>query len=550
MRLQSHLFYQESIIGTPVKDILLLKEGEEKDKLELSKDVVTTSTDSEVKNHELLNKNENIKQEISTIDEEKDVSINHETNDQENKNQELLKEINCKDTNTITEIENKHQNNILKEIKNKLEDSLKAHEEQDLESLHKIITNDLGSTNNKKTNDNIELTKENNKDILDSSKKDECNVIEPFQENQNDLIVSKLIENKDINLNISDEIKVLNDTAINSIVLNNTSCDNYLQVNGEVSSINCQNPEHNFDGTIENHIESNIEDVEPNIIEIQNSLNTFLNKDLKVEFVEKENNDKIPLIIDSEYNENVKERINENVANQDSLSNSSDSETIINSESLQIEINGDNAENNEQTAVAKPISMITIQTCDTVDSDCSEAYLTPNELNDTPKKVLEKPILNANDHISIDNDNVMYESNPSIESINEIDSPSKNKSEEIVEQNASDKNFNKVEQNIDIVDENIDKIEEIVNKVDENDKKLHRNINKTEETVDNIKNNTDNKETIAVNENCNETEVKSKEDVNIVLKPHEEHNLNNKEGMFYPLINIKKNNFSVVERNE
>lgn len=516
----------------------MLKEGGEKDELELSKNI-TTLKDSEIKDHESLSINENIKQQISTIDEEKDIIINPQTNDQENKNQEILKERNCNDINTTTEIENKHQDNILKEIKNKLEDSSKVHE-QDLESPDKIINNDLESTNKNKTNDNLESKKENNKDILDSTKKNEHNFI-ALQENQNDLIVSKLVENKNINLNISEEIKILDDAAKNSILLNNSSCDDYLQVNGEMSLINCENTEHHFDGTIENHIESNIEDVEPNIIEIQNSLNTFLNKDLKVDIVEKEDNDKIPLIIDSEYNENVKERINENVANQDSLSNSSDSETIINSESLQNEMNGDNVENSEHTTVAQPISVITIQTCDAVDSDCSEAYLTPNELNDTPKKILEKPIFNANDHISIDNDNITYELNPSIEFINETDSPSKTKSEEIIEQNTSDENCNKLEQHIDIVEENFDKVENNVNKVDENVdevnknvEELDENVDKTEETVRNIEENIENIEIIKVIESCNETEVESKEDINIVLQPQEKNDLNNKEGMFYP----------------
>lgn len=513
----------------------MLKEGSEKD--ELSKNV-TPSTDSEIKDHETLSINENVKQQKSTIDKEKNIIINPQTNDQENKNQEILKERNCNDTSTTTEIESKRQDNILKEIKNKLEDSSKAHE-QDLESPHKIINNDSESTNNNKTNDNLESTKENNKDILDSTKKNEYNII-PLQENQNNVIVSKLVENKDINLNISEEIKILDDAAQNRILLNNTSCDNYLQVNGEISSINCESTEHNFDGTIENHTESNIEDGEPNIIEIQNSLNTFLNKDLKVDIVEKENNDKIPLIIDSEYNENIKERINENVANQDSLSNSSDSETIINSESLQNEMNGDNVENSEQTTVAQPISVITIQTCDTVDSDCSEAYLTPNELNDTPKKILEKSVLNANDHISIDNDNVTYESNPSIESINNINSPSKNKSEEIIEQNTSDENCNKLEQHSDIVEESFDKVEKNVDKVDKNDEELEENVDKTEETIRNIEENIDNIEIIKVIESCNETEVEIKENINIVLQPQGKDVLNNKEGMFYPLINIKK----------
>lgn len=498
------IFHQESIDNTPINETLVLKEDGEKNIL---------TTDSEIKDQESLVVNENMKQEISTVEEEKDSVISHCTNEQ--KNQEAVKDSNCNDTNTITEIRSIHED-TLKEIKNELDDSSKEHEESGLELSHEIRTSDIELTNTK-TNDVLNLTKENNKDLLDSTKNNEDYIIEQLQGNQND-VISKLVENKIINLNISEEIKILDDAAKNSILLDNLSCDKYLQVNGKISPINCN------EAITENHIESNVEDVETIATEIQNNLNTSLNEDLEVNILEKEINDKIPLIIDSEYNENIKDRVNKNVANQDSLSNSSDSETIINSESLQHEINDDNVENSEETAVAQPISVITIQTCETVDSDCSEAYLTPNELNDTPKKILEKNTLNVNDHIIIDNDNVVSESNPSIQSNSEIESPSKNNSIEIIEQNTNDENYNKVEQNIDKVDKITENIEENVNKPDENVNITDENVNDNEENVNNI-------ETIKVIETCNETEVESRGDLDIVPSLQEEHNLNNEKGM-------------------
>lgn len=355
---------------------------------------------------------------------------------------------------------------ISKEFENELEDI-----NQDNYSKHLELTEET-------TIDEIVPTIENKKDILDLINKNENDITEQVD----DAIISKVVDNVNTNLNISEEIKILDDAVKNSIQLDNSTTEKYLQLNGDILPANHESPGHNFHGIIENHIVSNGDDTVLKYIEIQNSFNTLLSQDLEVSITEKEDT-QIPVIIDSGSNESVKEKINGNVENPDSISNSSDSETIVNSECLQHKVNGDNVENNsEKNVVAQPISVITVQTCDTVDSDCSEAYLTPNELNDTPKKILEKINMNVNDHTNIVNDDVKSQFNPSIESNNKVEIPSKNTSETIIEQ-IEEGNFEKIEVPDIKVEENVNKLEENVNKVEENVIKVEENVLKVDETV-------------------------------------------------------------------
>jgi len=465
--------------------------------LELTESVVTTSIENEIREQE----------ETSIVDDEKESTIKTETNEDE-----TIKETESNDLSSTIEIQNNSQE-ILNVVENKIEDNSEVYENRDLELSHEIKTNDLDLIN--KTNDNLEPINENKNDVLHLTKNNEIDVIEQLNDNINDLVTSKLVVNENINLNISEEIKILDDAVINSLQSDNLTIEKYLQVNGEISPVNCNDTEHNLERKIENHISSDGKGIEIKSIETQNSLNTRLCEDLKVDNSE-ENNDKIPLIIDPNHTTDRKENINDNVANQERFSNSSDSETIVNSECLQCEINdNNNKENSEKNIVAaQPISVITIQTCDAVDSDCSEAYLTPNELNDTPKKVLEKNNVNANDSISTVNEDIVSQSNPSIESNNDVEIPSKNTSETIIEQKLNE--------------DNIDEVNENVKKTDENTSEIEENLDKVEEHTDTVEN-------VEIIENCKVTEVEIKEDVNIVLRPQEEHNKNIEKGMFYSL---------------
>jgi len=497
-------FLQESVINTPVKDVPLLKENEEKDKLVVSESdikIITVESETKDENGPLIT-NENTIDETSVINNEKSSVIKLKTNEDE-----TLKETMIISLNNTVEVENNSQQ-ILDEVENKVEYNSEKYGNQDLELSNEIETNDLKLTN--KICDSKPM-KENEINISQNTENDEIDVIEKLKDNINNLLTSQIVENKNINLNITEEISILNDVDRNNFPMDNLMTDNYVQINGEISPVNSNDiVEYNVEGKIENFTSSDEKDIEVKSIEMQNNLNKELSDDLKVNNSE-ENNDIIPLIIDSEYNEDMKEKINGNIANQDSFSNSSDSETIVNSEYLQHEINdNDNIENSEKNTIAQPISVITIQTCDTVDSDCSEAYLTPNELNDTPKKILEKNSVHSNDYISIINENTVSQLNPSIKINDEVEIPSKNKSDTIIEQESKEENIDKLNENENVV-------------------KTGEHFNKLEECVDQVEGNTDIIENI---EYCKDTEVESK-DMNIVLQPQEEHDKHIENGMFY-----------------
>jgi len=507
------LLFQESTISTPVEDIPALKECKEKDEQELLTNSETTLRESEIENQEPSILSETTKLETFT-----DSKIENNTLKTQTQSNELNSTIDIAKSNE----------EISKEIDNKLEDVFKENENKDLESPNETTIDELDPT-----------VIENKQDLLDFNKKIENDIIEQV------VIPLKVVEDVKTHLDISEEIKMLDTAVKNSIQLDNSTTEQYLQVNGDILPVDHESTESNFDVIIENHIVSNGEDIVSKDIEIHNSINTLLSEDFKDNSITEKENIEIAIMIDSGSNESVKEKINGNDLNQDSISNSSDSETIINSECLQHEINENGVENNiEQNIVAQPISVITVQTFDTVDSDCSEAYLTPNELNDTPKKKLEKINLNANDLTSIVNDDVMSQLNPSIECNNEVEIPSNNTSEAIIEQQIKEgdiehlaeydakveENVNKVEDNFNNVAENDTKVEEKVNNIEENIDKTEDNVDNINETIHNINNNVDKViehvqivkenevdiENDKIIENCNKTENECKEDVNNV----------------------------------
>lgn len=478
-----------------------MKEGEIKES-ELPNNDVSTSVQNEVQDQKSLSESENTEQKnTSTISEENVNTIKIQPNDQE-----MLKETQSNDISSTEKI-NSDDQETLKEVENNFKNTLKENENQEQESFkdNNILTIDdsefandikiynLNLTEENNTND-LEPTKENNEDYLEQTEDNDKHKLESTKENSdiklykenNSLEPSKETVHKNKDLVICEEIKILDNAARNRNQLDNENIDECSQVNGEKSPVNDETTKNNFDNSVENHIKINGKNTEKNNIEAQNNLNILLSENLSAHIAENGCNDKIPLIIESESNENLNEKMNGNI-NQDSNSNSSDSETIIVTESIPLEINGNNLENSEQKAVepAQMISVITIQTCDTIDSDCSEAYLTPNELNDTPKKVLEK--INLSDSISIVNVDSVSQSIPSTESNNEVKTPSKNALETLIKQ-----------------------------KTDENN-------------TDDI-NNIEKKNTV---ENCIETEIEVKENLNVVLQPPTEHNGNNIEGIFY-----------------
>jgi len=506
------LLFKESTISTPVEDVPALKECKEKDEQELPTNSETTLREGEIENQEPLISSETTKLENFT--------------DSKNENNTLKTQTQSNELSSTIEIV-KSNEEISKEIDNKVEDVFKENENENLESPNETTIDEL-----------VPTVIENKQDVLDLNEKNENDIIEQVD----DVIPLKVVEDVKTHLNISEEIKTLDTTVKNSIQLDNSTTEKYLQVNGDILSVDHESTERNLDVIIENHIVSNGEDIVSKNIEIHNSINTLLSEDLKDNSITEKENIEIAIMIDSESNESVKEKINSNDLNQDSTSNSSDSETIINSECLQHEINENGYENKiEQNIVAQPISVITVQTFDTVDSDCSEAYLTPNELNDTPKKKLEKINLNTNDLTSIVNDNVMSQFNPSIECNNVVEIPSNNTSEAIIEHQIKEgdiehlaeydtkveENVNKVADNFNSLAENDNKVEEKVNNIEENIDKIEENVDNTNETIPNINYNVDKvieyvnivKENevdikkVKIIENCNNTENECKEDV-------------------------------------
>lgn len=509
------MLFQESTISTPVEDVPVLKECKEKDEQELPTNSETILGESEIENQEPLVSSETTK--LKTFTDSKKDNNTVKTQTQSNELSSTIEIV-------------KSNEEISKEIDNKLEEVFKENENEieNLESPNETTIDEL-----------VPTVIENKQDLLDLNEKNENYIIEQV----NDVIPLKVVEDVKTHLNISEEIKMLDTAVKNSIQLDNSTTEKYLQVNGDILPVDHESTERNFDVIVENHIVSNGEDLVSKDIEIHNSINTLLSEDLKDNSITEKENIEIAIMIDSESNESLKEKININDLNQDSISNSSDSETIINSECLQHEINENGVENNiEQNIVAQPISVITVQTFDTVDSDCSEAYLTPNELNDTPKKKLEKINLNANDLTSIVNDDVMSQFNPSIECNNEVEIPSNNTSEAIIEQQIKEgdiehlaendakveENLNKVADNFNNVAENDDKVEEKVNSIEENIGKTEENVDNTNETIRNINDNVDkvieyvnivkenevNVENAKIIENCNKTSNECKEDVN------------------------------------
>ncbi|CAI6344870.1 unnamed protein product [Macrosiphum euphorbiae] len=505
----------ESTISTPVEDVPVLKECKEKDEQELPTNSETILGESEIENEEPLISSETTK--LKTFTDSKKDNNTVKTQTQSNELSSTIEIV-------------KSNEEISKEIDNKLEEAFKENENENenLESPNETTVDEL-----------VPTIIENKQDLLDLNEKNENYIIEQV----NDVIPLKVVEDVKTHLNISEEIKMLDTAVKNSIQLDNSTTEKYLQVNGDILPVDHESTERNFDVIVENHIVSNGEDLVSKDIEIHNSINTLLSEDLKDNSITEKENIEIAITIDSGSNESLKEKININDLNQDSISNSSDSETIINSECLQHEINENGVENNiEQNIVAQPISVITVQTFDTVDSDCSEAYLTPNELNDTPKKKLEKINLNANDLTSIVNDDVMSQFNPSIECNNEVEIPSNNTSEAIIEQQIKEgdiehlaendakveENVNKVADNFNNVAENDDKVEEKVNNIEENIGKTEENVDNTNETIRNINDNVDkvieyvnivkenevNVENAKIIENCNKTSNECKEDVN------------------------------------
>lgn len=495
-----------------------MKEDENENKPELPENTAEVSTEGKMKDQEALVAKENITQDTPVVNEEKDNIIKNEVNHQNIKND---------DVNNTEKIENKDQETSTC-TENKLEDVSKENQNHSI-TLKETDINNLELTNSNKTTSECETTTESSPNVLDLTEINENSISKQHNEIKKDDLAS-VVENNNKNLNISEEIKVLDDAAQNNMPLENLTAEKYLSVNGEISPLNCDESKHSFNDKIENHVVSLDGDNEAKNIEIQNSLNTLLSEDLKLNILEKKSYDNTPLIIDSEDSKDhvTKEQMNGNVVNQDSISNSSDSETIVNSECLQNEMNGDCIENSEQKAVAQPISVITIQTSDTVDSDCSEAYLTPNELNDTPKKILEKVNMNANDYINTVDDDTMSQLNPSIES-SEVENPSKITSDLIIEQKSNEDSRDSVEKNVKTEEENVDETEKNVNKIEINIDKAEENIgetienvNKSEENIIETKKTDDSLKTNKTIENCKETPVESTNDVNIVLQPHKE----------------------------
>lgn len=474
---------------------------------------MTTSPEIENGDGKSLTTSENMEHDTSTIDEKNEGAVQIQTD-----------ETNNGDVNTTIEIKNIIQQ-IGNEIKNTFGNNLKENVSEDsiVVLSNETINEDSELSNNGKTYDDSKPIKGHGTDALDLTVENENDAVEQFIEKKNNDQVNVVNESEIVQVNTTGENKILEDAVENSIQLKDPGIEQHLQLNGETLSLNYENTEHELSGTTKDRIATNDDGIETKKVEVQNSLNTLLSKDVKVneDVLEKENNITTQLINNADFNDDVNNKINGNIVNQDSISNSSDSETIINSELH--EINGVDVENNEQKAVAQPISVITIQTCDIVDSDCSEAYLTPNELNDTPKKVSEKINLNINDHVVVANDDVS-QLNPPLEPNNENEIPSKNSSEVIIlEQKTIDNKVEISDDKLEVIDNNNDRVNE-----------SEENVEKTVDAVKNIENNVN--DDVRENEMVKtsvETRINISEDIDVVLQPYEHSQSNDKEGMCY-----------------
>lgn len=383
---------------------------------------------------------------------------------------------------------------------------------EDLELPNDVRSKDSVESDDSRTNDALESNNEDNKDGLTAPN---CNDIE---ENKNENLPTTVDENEIEQLNISEGIKHLEDTVKNNLKSDNSKIETHLQVNGEISPINMDINEHAH----ENHLVSNDNEIESKRVQIKNSLITLISEDPECNVSQEETDDKIPILISADASDDVNKKINGTIVNQDSISNSSDSETIVNSEISQHETNSASIENNEKNVVSQPISVITVQTCETVDSDCSEAYLTPNELNDTPKKIVENINLSTNDRVSTVKDDVS-QLNPSLETCSENKIPSKNSLEAIiVEPKINDKSVNEDEIKIDKV------------MVEENANKAEVNLDKSITNIDT--NDNDNVEEHNIIEDHTETQVETKNDSDIINQPNEDPNqIDDRKGMLYSL---------------
>lgn len=441
-----------------------------------------------------------VKQETSAIDEDgKNGAV--ET--------QIKVETDVCDVKTSTEIKSEDQE-VPNEVKSMFDEKIKDIVNEDLESSNNIKSENSVESDDSKSNDSLETNKDgftvqNDNDIV---------------ENKNENLPTAVNENKILPLNTSEDTKHLEDFAENNAQLENSKIEKHLQVNGEIKPINHdQNSnEHN------SHLISNDDEIESKKTQIQNSLNTLFSENAKVNVSEEKNDDIIPMVINEELSDDVNKKLNGTIVNQDSISNSSDSETIMNSESLQHEINGVNIENNEENVVAQPISVITIQTCDTIDSDCSEAYLTPNELNDTPKKIVDNTNLSTNDYVSTVKDDAS-QFNPSLESSENEILPKSSLEPIIVEQEINDKSVNEDEIKI-------DKADGVNNKENQNSNKAELNI---DESIKNLEtNDTEVEKENELIENCTEAQVESKNDSDIINQLNEDPNQNkDRDGMFY-----------------
>lgn len=471
---------------------------------------MTTSPEIEIEDGRSLT-SENMEHDTSTINKKNEIGVQIQSD-----------ETNNSDVNTTVEIKNIIQQ-IGNEIKNSFGNNLKENASKDsIVVVPNEMINKDSELSNSKTYIDSKPIKEHGTDILDLTVENENDTDKQFIEMKNNDQINVVNESEIVHVNTTEENEILDDALKNSIQLKDSVIEQHLQFNGETLSLNYEDTEHQFSGTTKDHIATNDDGIETKKVEVPNSLNTLLSNDVKVneDVLEKENNIRTQLINNADFNEHANNKINGNIVNQDSISNSSDSETIINSEPH--EINGVDVENNEQKAVAQPISVITIQTCDIVDSDCSEAYLTPNELNDTPKKISEK--VNSNTNVSIVNDDVS-QLNPSLEPNNENEMPSENSSEVIiVEQKTIDNKVEISDKKLEVIDNNNDHVNE-----------LEENVEKTIDAVKNIEKNID--DNVRGNEMVKtsiETGMDICEDINVVLQPHEEHIQNNdKEGMCY-----------------
>ncbi|XP_050442787.1 neurobeachin isoform X2 [Adelges cooleyi] len=375
----------ESVASTPVKDTQTLINGD-KNILELPE-----LPNNDIRLMECDGKDQKL--EVET-----DIKRHEESTENDGKLDEISNKKDHKEDKSVKEI-------FIENIETKQDINNKNDSEENIDNSHNTLEEtEIDVKNNLNQNENIDLQIEKDRE------NNEVETLNGCCTQQNELTV---------------EVTEKGETAIDEKVhQDEESVEEPVLINSKISSISSLDNEQIVASKLENDLQPNALAAITSTEQLLNSINTMLNENEESAIIENGTDNDISIVSSSsENNKEINNKFNGKVANQDSISNSSDSETTPITESSPNKVLNDRT--NEERDVDQSISVFTIQTCDNVDSDCSEAYLTPSDLNDTPKKMNEKNFTQTGpiSIIHADDSNMPIEHNSNLEtsSVNPID---------------------------------------------------------------------------------------------------------------------------------